>query len=97
MSGIGMDTATEKRDGALWQEEAQLQEIIETVANRFGILEKRLSPILRPHELATAATEGAKQPPEERLPALVERLRARKAAVGVIETKIASVLERLEI
>ena len=96
MQGTIGEATTEKREGALWQEEAQLHEIVDTVANRFGILEKRLSPILRAHGPATSE-EGAKQPPEERLPDLVERLRARKAAVEVIETKIASVLERLEI
>ena len=94
MSGIGMDAATEKRDGALWQEEAQLQEIIETVANRFGILEKRLSPILREHG---SAVQTPKEPAADNLPDLVERLRARKAAVQAIEVKLASVLERLEI
>jgi hypothetical protein len=97
MSGTIGDAKTEKRDGALWQEEEQLQEIIETVANRFAILEKRLSPILRAHGPATAIGENAKEPPEERVPDLVQRLRTRKAAVQAIETKLASLLERLEI
>ena len=92
-----MDTATEKRNGAIWKEESTLQELIEQVTEKVVQLEKRLSPILRPHEPTTPAAEGAKQPPEERLPDLVGRLHARVGGVRDIQSHLGSLLSRLEI
>ena len=95
MSGTTGEATTEKKDGALWHEEGMLQEVIGIVADRLRILEKRLTPILRPHGPETP--EGGAKEPKEVLPDLVERLRAGKAAVQAIEVKLASLLERLEI
>ena len=95
MSGIGMDAAKEKREGAIWTEETILREVIKETSEILVNLERRLSPILR--NVPTATSQTGSQPPEEAVPDLVQRLRARKGEVREIQEHVSSLLQRLEI
>jgi len=89
------EPGTEKPKGAMWKEEAILEEVICRVAEKVSALEHQLSPVLRdqPPQTQTEATGKDVQP----APDFVQRLRGRTAGVKEIEMRLASLLERLEI
>ena len=83
----------EKPKGAMWKEEAILEDVISRVAEKVDALERQLSPLLRDQPPQTEATgKDAQAGPD-----FVQRLRGRIAGMRQIESRLASLLERLEI
>jgi len=83
----------EKPKGAMWKEEAILEDVISRVAEKVDGLERQLSPLLRDQPPQTEATgKDAQAGPD-----FVQRLRGRIAGLRQIESRLASLLERLEI
>lgn len=93
MSGIGQ-TVTEKREGAIWKEEALLQELIEQVSEKVVNLERRLVPILRSEP---PKPEDGAEKAQQAVPDLVGRLENRVCEVRRIQFRLGSLLDRLEI
>ena len=86
-------TATEKRQGAVWEQDSALQDAISNANEQVARLERKLSPILKsvPPQIESEKTE------KPHLPELLDRLQARYEAVRAIDSQLGSLVGRLEI
>ena len=87
------EPGVEKPKGAIWKEESILEDVISRATEKVAALERQLSPILRDQPPQTEASEKDVQA----VPDFVQRLKGRIAGVKQIESRLASLLERLEI
>ncbi len=87
------EPGVEKPKGAIWKEESILEDVISRATEKVAALERQLSPILRDQPPQAEASGKDVQA----VPDFVQRLKGRIAGVKQIESRLASLLERLEI
>ena len=90
---VNNEPGIEKPKGAIWKEEAILEDVISRVAEKVDALERQLSPLLRLR--SEVPEETGKEP--KLLPDFAQRLRTRTHGVKEIESRLGSLLERLEL
>ncbi len=94
MSGIGEVTEV-ARKGEVWDQQSNIYNLINSIRKLAGQLEERLAPVLQPQPPQGETAETPKPP--TCVPVLVKQLTAARDDLQLIETRIGSMLERLEL
>jgi hypothetical protein len=95
MSGIGVDKTDVARKGEVWDQQSNICTLINSIRKLVNQLEERLAPVLQPQPPQGETAETPKPP--ACVPMLLKQLTANRDDLHLLETRIGSLLERLEL